>query len=211
MLAIGRWRRAWLALGLGLALAGAGLARADSPLAKPDAVKAAFLYRFTGYVEWPAPLGPDETFTVAVLGSEGVAEALVPMLALHRVQDRPARVQAISSIDDLGDARVLYVGPAFVGSLSAVMQKLRGLPVLVVSDRDGALEDGSMINFLLIEHRVRFEISLGAATAAGLKVGPGLLAVAVNVRGGPRSDLDCRDLAPSSAHQGQCPVQIARR
>jgi hypothetical protein len=140
-----------------------------------------------------------------------VAEALVPMLALHRVQDRPARVQSISSVDELGDARVLYVGPAFVGSLGAVMQKLRGRPVLVVSDRDGALEEGSIINFLLIEHRVRFEISLGAATAAGLKVGPGLLAVAVNVRGGPRSDLDCRDRVPSAPNQGQCPVQIALR
>ncbi len=209
--AIGPPRRllAWtLAL---LCLLGASSVSADPKPVSPDVVKAAFLYRFTNYIEWPGPLGADKAFTIAVLGSDAVAEALVPVLAQHRIFDRPSRVVRISSADSIGDARILFVGAAYVGSLAEVMDAVRGKAVLVVSEREGALQDGSMINFLQVERRIRFEISLTATNAAGLKLGPGLLAVAVNVRGGPRSDLGCLPWNPVPPGPILCPVLVARR
>lgn len=185
-------------------------AEAQQPLAQPAAVKAAFLYRFTHYVQWPQPLEPGQPFTIAVLGGDEVAEALIPVLAERRVHDSPAVVRTLSSIKEVDDARVLYVGPAYVGSLVDIATRLRGRPILLVTDRDGALGDGGMINFVMVERRVRFEISLTPVRQSGLNVGAGLLSVAVNVRGGPRSDLECwrrnRSYAP-----GHCPMELAAR
>lgn len=184
-------------------------ARAQPAPRDPDTVKAAFLYRFTSFVQWPALEPAADDFTIAVLGADGVTGALARLLARYRVQGLPAQVRRIEHVGELGDARMLYVGRSYPGDLEPLIADLRGRPVLVVTDRGGALDDGSMVNFVVVERRIRFEISLAAAQAAGLKLGPGLLAVAVHVRGGPRSDRGCGPAlrAPFDA----CPVRVAKR
>jgi hypothetical protein len=179
-------------------------------LVDPADVKAAFLYRFTGYIEWPGPPDANQPFTIAVLGADDVAASLRVVLARHRIHDRPSVVRTIPSLEELGDASMLYVGAAYMGHLAPVVRATRGRPVLVVSDREGALEDGSTINFVLVDRRIRFEISLDAARGAGLKVGPGLLAVALHVRGGPRSGVLCPPRQRPAARTA-CALQLARR
>jgi hypothetical protein len=203
-----RLLRGWVAV---LCLGSTGAVHAQPPLAQPADVKAAFLYRFTHYVEWPKALAPAEAFTIAVLGSDEVVEALRPVLARQRIKDHAATVRAIPSITQIGDAQMLYVGPAYLGSLATITGYLRGRAVLVVTDREGALEDGGMINFVMIERRVRFEISLIAARAASLGIGPGLLSVAVNVRGGPRSSLECGGDRRLGPRHRRCGIEVARR
>src|SRR6185437_12915176 len=88
-----------------------------------DAIQAVFLYRFAGYVQWPMS-GQPTHFVVAVLGADDVAARL----------------------GSLGSAQMLYVGPGYDGNLAALTARLRGRPVLVVTDRDGALDAGSMVN-----------------------------------------------------------------
>jgi hypothetical protein len=146
-----------------------------------DAVKAAFLYRFAGYVEWPAETTADRSFTIAVLGADGVARELAHLLPGHSIKNRPAQVKTIRSVRELGDARILYVGPGHNSELS--LTGIASRPVLVVTDNDGGLDQGSEINFLLLERRLRFEVSLSAADRAGLKISSELLSVAVRVQG----------------------------
>jgi hypothetical protein len=147
-----------------------------------EAVKAIFLYRFAGYVTWPASTANTAQFTIAVLGAENVAEQLKEFLPEHPIQGRPARVATIQGLGQLGDAQMLYIGPGFTGKLSVLIEALKGRPVLIVTDQPGALEEGSTVNFLLEDQHVRFEISTAAAKRSGLSIGSDLLAVAQRVK-----------------------------
>jgi hypothetical protein len=148
-----------------------------------DAVKAAFLYRFTGYVEWPPAALDNPPFIIAVLDTDGVAAELARLLQTHQVQNQGAQVRAIRSIREFDHAQMLYVGPVHREDLRHVIAAVAGRPVLVVTSEEDGLDAGSMVNFLLIDQRVRFEISVDAAQGAGLKVASELLAVAIRVRG----------------------------
>lgn len=151
----------------------------------PEAsVKAVFLYRFAGYVEWPPQAHPPARFTIAVLGAEPVAEALARLLPEHPIGDRPGQVRIAHSVGDLGDAQIIYIGSGYLGNLRDLIATLAHRPVLVVTDQDDALGAGSTVNFLLADHRVRFEISLAAAERAGLKINSQLLSVAIRVETG---------------------------
>jgi uncharacterized protein DUF4154 len=158
---------------------------------REDAVKAAFLYRFTGYVDWPIDEATPEQFTIAVLGADAVAAELAKLLPGHDVDGLPTRVRQVRSIKEIGNAQMLYIGPEYSGDMRAA---INAVPrhVLVVTDSGEGLDDGSAVNFLLVDRRVRFEISLDAADHAGLKVSSELLSVAARVRGVPqRSETHC--------------------
>jgi hypothetical protein len=165
---------------------------AMSPAARPataaesyseDAVKAAFLYRFTSYVDWPSQAATDPQFTIAVLDADGVASELGRLLQNRQIQNRPAQVKAIKNLRELDGAQMLYIGGSHRDDLRRLISSVAGRPVLVVTNADGGLDAGSSVNFLLIDQRVRFEISLDAAQGSGLRVASELLAVAVRVRG----------------------------
>jgi YfiR/HmsC-like len=163
-----------------------------SPLAHPagaaesyseDAVKAAFLYRFTSYVDWPSQASTDPQFTIAVLDADGVAAELGRLLQNRQIQNRPAQVRSIKNLRELDGAQILYIGGSHRDDLHRLIGAVAGRPVLVVTNADGGLDAGSSVNFLLIDQRVRFEISLDAAQGSGLRVASELLAVAIRVRG----------------------------
>ena len=145
------------------------------------AVKAAFLYRFAGYVEWPAagPSGPP--LIIAVLDDTPVADQLDAAVAKQASTARPTQVVRIAKIADLGDAHVLFVGGAARNNLRHVISTLASRPVLVVTDAERGLDLGATINFRVVDRHVRFEVSVAAARRANLKISSDLLSVAVRV------------------------------
>jgi hypothetical protein len=173
-----------------------------------EAVKAIFLYRFAGYVTWPAAMANATQFTIAVLGAENVARQLQEFLPQHPIQGKPARVATIQGLGQLGDAQIIYIGSAYTGKLSNVIEALKDRPILIVTDQPGALEQGSTVNFLLEQQHVRFEISTVAAKRAGLLLGSGLLAVAERVKTGDVGRSVCRAF---DADMMPCPLQLAAR
>jgi hypothetical protein len=174
-----------------------------------DAVKAVFLYRFAGYVTWPAATANAPEFTIAVLGADNVAEQLKALLPEHPIQGKAARVATISGLAQLRDAQMVYIGPGFTGKLNVLIEELKDRPILIVTDQPGGLEVGSTVNFLVEQQHVRFEISLVAAKRSGLSIGSGLLAVAERVKTGY---LRGRSMCwPFGASTAPCPLQIATR
>ena len=170
---------------LAVALVIVGVTPTHASATYPEqAVKAIFLYRFAGYVAWPASTTSVPQFTIAVLGAEDVAEELSRFLPEHPIQGRPARVTAIHELSQLGNAQMLYIGPGVPGRVSALIDTLKNRPILIVTDQPGALEEGSMVNFVTVQQHVRFEISTAAAKRSGLQIGSGLLAVAERVKTG---------------------------
>ncbi len=175
-----------------------------------DAVKAAFLYRFTGYVDWPEEALASPDFTLAVLGAEGVASELQRLLPGHPVKNRPTQVRKIASVNELGDAQVLFIGLGRAEDARAAIAALAMRPVLVVTDEERGLDAGSAVNFLVVDRRVRFEISLIAAERSGLRISSDMLSVAARVQGGRlRSDASCAPVGIRAVLGLACAARVA--
>lgn len=140
-------------------------------------VKAAFLYKFTGYVDWPdSAFGSvDVPFIMGVLGSDALLNELLQLTAGRKVHERRIVVRKLAPGDALSSLHLLFVGRT--ETLHAELPR----PVLVVTESDGAMPRGSMINFVLVDRHVRFEIALPSVEKAGLRMSSRLLAVAQKV------------------------------
>lgn len=149
-----------------------------------DAVKAAFLARFAEYVEWPPDAPAAARFTIAVLGAEEIALDLQRLLPGYAIKNLPAQVRKIHSVQELGDSRILFVGADQGDALRTVAAKIAGRPVLLVTDQPSGIDAGGMVNFVLIDNHVRFEVSLPAAERSRLRISSELLAVAFRVQTG---------------------------
>lgn len=146
-----------------------------------EEVKAAFLYHFATFVQWPEPMPRERPFSVAVLGDDEVAAELEKFLPGREMQGRPMQVRRLKSLDELADDAVLFIGAGENDRLSELISRVEDRSMLVVTEAPGALKDGSMINFQVIDDRVRFEISLLAAQRAGLEMSSRLLSAAMSV------------------------------
>jgi hypothetical protein len=146
-----------------------------------DAVKAAYLYRFTQYIEWPESSTHQIPFIIAVVDAPGVAAELRKILPTHKVKNTEAQVREVTRLQDLGTAQMVYVGPATADRRDIIVA-LSAKPVLVVTDADQGLGMGSVLNFVMQNNRVRFEVSLVAADRSGLRISAELLGVAARVQ-----------------------------
>jgi hypothetical protein len=150
----------------------------------PEEVKAAFLFRFGEYVEWPEPAheGP---VIIAVLGDPAVAAQLRRILPGRHLQGRPVEVHELMQVQESEDADILFLGAGVGEALKRTVAAATRHPnrMLVVTDAPDGLEAGAAINFVIKENRVRFEVSPAAAAAEGLKLSSRLLAVADRVAG----------------------------
>jgi hypothetical protein len=179
-------KRSWTTLTIitGLwALAAASWPAEATDYYSEEAVKAAFLFRFGGYVDWPPAALAGAQFVIAVLDDEPVAAELARLVPNRTVAGRAVLVRPISNLKQLHDAQLLYIGPSHREELRTLIGAVSSRPVLVVTDEAGGLDAGATVNFMLIDQRVRFEISLDSATRSGLRIGSELLAVAIRVRG----------------------------
>ena len=154
--------------------------------ASERSVKAAFVYKFTQYVDWPADaIADNEPFTIGVLGSGAYVDELLRMTEDRSVSERFIKVRRVDDDDSVDDVQVLFVAGDQRGKLSELLSTSRGRPILTVTESEGALSDGSIINFTRMGDRVRFEVSLAAAEASGLKLNSRLLAVAQTIQQAP--------------------------
>ena len=187
--AIGRWLR-HLALACML-LAAPGFAPAAHAQAEAAVtergVKAAFLYKFASYVEWPesAFARPDAPLVFGVLGSEPMAQELTRLAANRSVDGRPLQVRHLKDGDALTGLHVLFVGQAEGARLDQVSRATHAQPTLIVTESTGALGRGSTINFMVAEGRVKFAISTENADKRALKLSSRLLTVAQNMGAAP--------------------------
>lgn len=141
-------------------------------------IKAAFLYNFVKFVDWPAQALPQNaTFTIGVLGSdpfEGALETINGKVA----RDHTIVVRRLASAADAADVQMLFVSPSERARFAQILASTRSAPVLTVSETPGFAEDGGVINFTSGGNRVRFEINVAAAQRAHLAINSQLLRLA---------------------------------
>jgi hypothetical protein len=166
-------------------LLGAGHASAQAPTAaRETAVKAAFLSKFPGFVEWPAPTlaQPDEPVVIGVLGNDAVASDLQEIAAARTGSTRPITVRTLRDASNVAGIHVLFIGAARPERVRDVIGQVHG-PVLIVTEQEDGLHLGSMLNFSVDGGRVRFAAAPAAAEAKSLRLSARLLALAQSVEG----------------------------
>jgi hypothetical protein len=177
------WHKMLMALMLACS---AGLIRADVPDgASESKIKATFLFKFTSYVEWPASAfdQPDAPLVISVFEDDEIASELTRLTAGRVVNNHAVQVRRLSEGDSVAGCHVLFVGSTVGNRLVRILNDARSKPVLTVTELDDALTFNSIINFVLVDDQVRFDVSLPAAGRSNLKISSRLLAVAHQVVG----------------------------
>lgn len=145
-------------------------------------VKAAFLYNFTKFVEWPAQAfpSPGAPIELCTLGAAGLADEVRAVVADRTAQNRPVKVRSASDAS-LESCHVIYVAASAADRVASTLGAVRSASVLTIGETPGFAASGGIIGFTKENDRIRFEINEAAARTAGLKISAKLLALA---RGG---------------------------
>jgi len=141
-------------------------------------LKAAVLYNFARYTEWPPGTGP--TLTLCILGQDPFGSALDAMRG-KLVGTRELLPRRVHDGDSLLRCQIVFIAQSAADSLPGVIARLRSNPILTVADTPGAGRQGVVLNMITIQGKVRFEANLGAARTARLQLGSNLLQLATQV------------------------------
>ncbi|HEV2425792.1 MAG TPA: YfiR family protein [Terriglobia bacterium] len=145
-------------------------------------VKAAFVYNFARFVDWPEGT-PEQTFVIGILGEDPLGRALEAVVNQKTVNGRPIVVRRIASAAAGRDCRVVFISASEQRRVPAILDVLKGSAVLTVGESEGFAKQGGMINFIMEDDRVRFEVNVDAAEQARLKISSRLLRLARIVKG----------------------------
>ena len=152
--------------------------RADASEHMERDVKAAFLYKFLMFAEFPpsAFADPASPMVIGVAGADEMARELTRLVAGRTVNRRPVAVRALREGDSADGLHLLFVGGSDAARLARIARP--AAPLLIVTEADNGLQHGSVINFRIVAERVRFDVSLEAADKNKIKLSSRLLTVA---------------------------------
>jgi len=148
-------------------------------------VKAAFLHHFAQFVEWPRRLAAEPpTLTIGVLGDDPFGALLDEAVLGKAVGGRSLVVRRVARAEEAARCDILFISTSEAARLPEILAGLGGAPVLTVGEADRFARRGGMIGFFFEDGRVRLEVNVKAAEAAGLRVSSKLLSVARLVKQG---------------------------
>jgi hypothetical protein len=147
-------------------------------------VKAAYLFNFLKFVEWPdAPPGELQTkWVIGVIGTSPVGDELSKLVESKNVLGRELLVKTFKSTENLSGCNILFISDSEKKRLPAILASLRGSSVMTVADMDHFIDLGGMVQFVVENERVRISIDVGATGRARLKISSKLLALARAVK-----------------------------
>jgi len=152
-------------------------------------VKAAYLFNFLKFVEWPDDPGgdPHAKWVIGFVGDTPIGDELTRLVEGKNVLGRELQVKKFQAADNLRACNILFISESEKKRLPPILAELRGSSVLTVADMDNFIGGGGMIQFMVEDARVRVAIDVGATSRAHLKVSSKLLALARVVAGTERS------------------------
>jgi YfiR/HmsC-like len=183
------WRRppapgAMLAVALATLLALASTPRASTAAPETGArltqeydLKAAFLFNFTKFVEWPADAfdSTSAPFTIGIVGDDPFDGGLDDIVANESVHDRKIVVRRFASADQIGSCQLLFVGEREMRDMARILSALGRRSVLTVGETKAFTDHSGIIAFEMSQRRVRLRINPAAAKAARLTISSQLL------------------------------------
>ncbi len=145
------------------------------------AVKATYLLKFPAFVTWHDPL-PADVFNICVVGHNPFSGLLRQAAAGQTVERRRVAVRLLSFASRSSDCQMMYVAGSRAQPVASALATVRGAHILTVTDGQRDPASKGIINFVVAQDRVRFEIDPAAARANGLDVSSKLLTLALNLR-----------------------------
>lgn len=155
--------------------------RAEATQSTEYRVKAAFMYNFSRFVQWPSAANEQTgDFTLCLLGEDPFGETL-DSLAGKQVRDQVLAIKRLDNLASIDSCRLVFIGHNS-STLDSILSRMDKKPILTVSDVDGFTDKGGIIQFRLVDNKVRFDINIDAARKAGLNISSKLLSLASNVQ-----------------------------
>lgn len=149
------------------------------------AIKATFLSRFAGFVQWPAGSAENGPFVLCAVGDDAVTALMDRAAAGQRAQRRPIVVRHLQQVSPADGCNTAYLAGSAVQSAGAAAAALRGSAVLTVTDGENHPDVPAVIKFVIADGRVRFDVDDAEAAGAHLVISSRLLDLARNVRKRP--------------------------
>jgi hypothetical protein len=169
-------QRAWLCIFMYLTAFALAFApekiEAQSDVSKEYQIKAAFLFHFAQFVEWPSAdsTNTDDPFVIGVLGENPFGSALDEIVKGETIANRKIVVQYSRSADDLKNCQIVFVCKSENTRLPRILEKLNDKNLLSVGECEGFAQRGGVINFYLENGKLHFEINPDAAEREKLKI-----------------------------------------
>jgi hypothetical protein len=148
-------------------------------------IKAAFLYKFCLYIEWPptAFASADSPFVFGIAAPDTFITELSAVVKDHSISGRSIEIRRIDN-NGIAGVNALFIARSQQTLLSDLRAQTHDHPLLIVTESEQGLDDGGIINFFMKNNRVSFEVALDTANQRGLHLSAQLLKVASNVRSG---------------------------
>jgi len=164
-------------------LGNGSIVEAESPLPNEYLIKAAFLYNFAKFVDWPHEKfeEPSSPINLYILGEDPFGLA-IDYIVGKTAQGRSFLIKRVSRDEDLGKCHILYISASEEKFLPKILDSLRGSSVLTVGDVGSFARNGGIINLIRVQDKIRFEINVDAAHRAGLRISAPLLQQAKIIR-----------------------------
>jgi YfiR/HmsC-like len=175
----------WLFVGIGAfaLISASGIPGAQAQSLEEHDVKAAFVLKLMNFVQWPSEArGRD--LIIGFIGADATSDALQRQAAGQSINGRRVVVRRLGVDDDLKACQVIFVGASERKNTPTVLERLRGASVLTVGEFDGFGQHGGIINLVVNDGRIHFEVNPHAAEQAHLQISSRLLSLATIVAGG---------------------------
>jgi hypothetical protein len=143
------------------------------------AIKATYLYKFPPYIEWPDDtLGHAAQFPICLVGADPFGPLLDRAVGGQQIAGRPIVIRRLAAFDAGAGCLIVFAA----GPVHDILAAAQGSPVLTVTDVGQDAPDKGMINIVIVDNRVRFEIDDKAAARAGFTISSKLLSLALNIQ-----------------------------
>ena len=142
------------------------------------AVKASYIARFTEFIEWPEKTiedNPSKPIVISVIGDAPFRDIFDRTFAALKIKRKSVEIRYISSVEDSEGSQIIFISRSEKRRLKQIVAFTKDKPILTISDTQGFVGQGVMINFYQEEKKIRFEINPSAAEDAGLQLSSLLL------------------------------------
>lgn len=159
----------------------------DNAASSEYLIKAGFIYNFASLVQWPPATfaQADSPIVIGILGEDHFGTTLDRVLAGKKINGRPFAIkrfksasQLVKTMGELKECQILYVSSSEMPEVNEAIQLVKGLPILTIGELPGFAKNGGIINLVVENNRVRFEVNVDAAKQVDLNISSRLLALA---------------------------------
>jgi len=137
-----------------------------------------FLFNFAHFVTWPSQKSSDAPLVIGISGDDPFGSYLDETVRGEKVINRPLVIQRFGRSTELTNCNILFISQSESERAAQIVSSLKGRSILTVSDMDGFVDSGGMIQFITERNKIRVGINLGAVKAANMKISSKLLRVA---------------------------------